>query len=256
MHQTSSVKKRQDEADAAKFRYISKILSDMNGFNSHSHVWPAGFDPTYHHATWYGSPIYYNHPHLVHAAFTAASAAAAAAAAAATAAATADCYEPPRCKRRKMTNPVSDPIDPDEMTRVSSRRGPVTFRPYSDDLIEPGMRSIGLRGYRKGRHGMGGDGDGRTPGAKRKLGIGRETKATVGRDRELTAQSNVDDDSDNDKTTIGNLFPEILEMIFGQLDIRTKGRAARVSMRPHDVNNIYKEEYKRLWNGGQGRGLL
>ena len=159
--------------------------------------------------------------------------AAAAAAAAATATSNADCYEPPRCKRKKMMNPVSDPMDADEMTRVFSRRGPVTFRPYSDDLIEPGMRSIGLRGYRKGRHGMGGDGDGRTPGAKRKLGIGRETKATVGRDRELTAQSSIDDDGDNDKTTIGNLFPEILEMIFGYLDIRGKGRAARVSMRPH-----------------------
>ena len=224
MHQTLSVKKGQDETDAAKFSYISKILSDMNGFNSHPHVWPAGFDQTYHHATWYGSPIYYNHPHLVHAAF----AAAAAAAAAAATAASPDCYEPPRCKRRKMANPVSDPIDADEMTRVFSRRGPVTFRPYSDDLIEPGMSTIGLRGYRKGRHGVGGEG--RTQGAKRKLGSGRESKATVGRDSEMMSQSNIDDDRDNDKTTIGNLFPEILEMIFGHLDIRSKGRAARVRM--------------------------
>ena len=32
--QTRSVKKEHDGADAAKFCYISKILSDMNGFNA------------------------------------------------------------------------------------------------------------------------------------------------------------------------------------------------------------------------------
>ena len=228
MHQTLGRKKIQDEAETAKFRYISKILGDMNGFNSHTYVWPPSFDTTFLYAAWYGSPVYFNHPHIVQAAaFTAAAAAAAAAAAPATS----DCYDPPSTKRRKMGNSFSDPlVDQDEVTRVFSRRGPVTFRPYSDDLIESGMRSIVLRGYRKNTHGTGGDWDGKTPGTKRKVGSTKEAKAKVGSGREKTSQANVADDEDNGKTTIGNLFPEILEMIFGNLDIRSKGRAARVSI--------------------------
>ena len=217
MHQ----KKTQDEAEVAKFCYISKILGDMKGFNPHTYVWPPSFDPSFLYAAWYGSPLYFNHPHVVQAAaFTAAAAAAAAAVAA-----TSDCYEPPSCKRRKTGNSFSDAMgEQDEVTRVYSRRGPVTFRPYSD--VESGMR----RGYRKNTHGTGGDWDGRTPGAKRKVGSTREAKARVGSGREKAAQANVADDEDNGRTTIGNLFPEILEMIFGNLDIRSKGRAARVSI--------------------------
>ena len=133
-------------------------------------------------------------------------------------------------KRRKLEPGIVAP----EETRLLSKRGPVTFKPYSDNvpLREPVLQ---IGGRRSGEKSL-------LP-QKRKYGqrtglISGEGQSGFSRgDSEKVTRERVDKKTLEKKkkkselraTTVENLFPEILTNIFEYLDVQSKGRAARVS---------------------------
>lgn len=121
--------------------------------------------------------------------------------------------QPPRVKRRK--------IEVEESTtrlfdgkRNGRSSGVVTFKPYSDIRLDSSLNSSGLRTGRelqlplKRRHGH----DGLSHIPTQKGSVVKNTQV-IQPDRGCT---------------IGNLFPEILSMIFEYLDVQSKGRVAQV----------------------------
>ena len=118
-----------------------------------------------------------------------------------------------------------------EETRLLAKRGPVTFKPYSDNrpLREPTLQIGGRRaeksslpqkrklGQKTGPASAEGE-EGFSRGESQKVTRGeRVDKKTMEKKSELRA------------TTVENLFPEILTNIFEYLDVQSKGRVARVS---------------------------
>ena len=116
-----------------------------------------------------------------------------------------DFCDPPRPKRRK-TNELSDSNT--TSLGMLRNRGHVTFKPYSDD-IESGC-------------GCSSDNDHRRFLFLQLQPNQRRLKAGQVRERLLEKKT-------AEKTTIGNIFPEVLAIIFQYLDVQSKGRAARVS---------------------------
>ncbi len=142
---------------------------------------------------------------------------------------------PPRAKRRKLeaaaavstssASEVKDVIVTSTNTRLTpsyeSRRGSVTFKPYSDIRLDSSLQRLSGRGEArqplKRRHGDNFNPDQNYADSIRKRlmygpGVGNNTQVV---------QQEVG-------CTIGNLFPEILSMIFEYLDVQSKGRVAQV----------------------------
>lgn len=142
-----------------------------------------------------------------------------------------DFCDPPRPKRRK-TNELSDSNT--TSLGMLRNRGHVTFKPYSDD-IESGCGCSSDNDHRRflflqlqpnqkrkkprenDQSGSGANEDNRNSNVRRRL------KAGQVRERLLEKKT-------VEKTTIGNIFPEVLAIIFQYLDVQSKGRAARVSI--------------------------
>ena len=120
-------------------------------------------------------------------------------------------YEPPRPKRRKVEN-----LDQESCTtrlhHEKRGRNGVTFKPYSDIRLDSSSYSKGLRTRElqlplKRKH------DGLSHIPTNKGSVVKNTHV-IQPDRGCT---------------IGNLFPEILSMIFEYLDVQSKGRVAQVN---------------------------
>ncbi len=141
--------------------------------------------------------------------------------------------EQPRAKRRKIeaspaevqasNEPIMASITNTRLNRSS--RG-VTFKPYSDIRLDnPNLRHCtslhGTRGERP------------LQGLKRRFderGSGGHGVKSV--DFANNLQNVVKGQkAHGNRSTIGNLFPEILSMIFEYLDVQSKGRAAQVSFK-------------------------
>lgn len=120
-----------------------------------------------------------------------------------------------------------------EETRLLAKRGPVTFKPYSDNLPlrEPALQIGGRRSEKNGA----------LPTKKRKFGqrsglvlaegdegFSRGESEKVTRER-VDKKKTLEKKNELRATTVDNLFPEILTNIFEYLDVQSKGRAARVS---------------------------
>ena len=195
---------------------------------------------------WYGYNFYpaavAAYPHMVNAAINAALAA------------VAECEQQPRCKKRKLSSGAAAAAasssssagaasgasaDPDSLAthvQLSTSRGVVTFRPY-DDHNKPGLIQSGMIGYRNCHWAANGEETGRTT-LKRKHGSysGKEAKSSGDARRDLMGRQMIRGaagervEADSGRTTVNSLLPEILEMIFRHLDIKSKGRAAKVSM--------------------------
>lgn len=145
---------------------------------------------------------------------------------------------PAVAKRRKTTTNSSLAQQQDfvESANLLSKRGPVTFKPYTDDARSArlGNASCSGRGHRV---------DGCRP-LKRKLG--QSAPIVYSRNGE-TKKKLVLGEEEQDRagcTTVDNLFPEVLTDIFKYLDVTSKGRAARVCSRWRDAT--YR---KCCWTG-------
>ncbi len=166
------------------------------------------------------------------------------AAAAAAAAVSARDYEASRPKRRKL-----DPSLPPSAgaaaasaaaasdaptTRLLRSRGHVTFKPYSDDLESGGCCSFSVDdgnaiSQRKRKLGQAGGSSGENGeviaasyGSGEAAGL-RRRRLVEARERKRKAAEAATE------TTVRDLFPEIMAKIFSYLDVKSKGRAARVS---------------------------
>ena len=134
---------------------------------------------------------------------------------------------PSAAKRRKLEVSASSSTSSD---RLLSRRGPVTFRPYSDNLSANSEGDLDQRqrisdcddGSRpqKRKHGTAGLAVGSSGCCSRDRANGRGMQ---NQSRKGERRTEVDEGA-----TVKSLFPEILEVIFKHLDVQSRGRAARV----------------------------
>jgi hypothetical protein len=191
------------------------------------------FDPAMFHAWFYGC---YAHPQFLHAVYSASHAAAVAAHAAALAASASDYDQQPRSKRRKLpygsANASTASGGGDNLDYTMLRRGDVTFKPYSDDLDKQGRPRKGPRGATTSVSGYQLPQKRCHKESNRSTGISNLRRFRMGDGNEMRTMSEMEDEETerHSRTTVGNLFPEILEMILCQLDVKSKGRAARVSV--------------------------
>ena len=123
-------------------------------------------------------------------------------------------FEPPRPKRRKVENL---PLENTSTRLYGTQRGRVTFKPYSDISLDSSMCQGGSRPR----------GDCQLAGLKRRHD-GLHNLPPHCTQRSTTHSHTVVIQPDLG-CTIGNLFPEILSMIFEYLDVQSKGRVAQVS---------------------------
>jgi len=113
----------------------------------------------------------------------------------------------------------------DSAKRVKSHQGSVTYRPYISDLssVVPAQKKASSK--RAG-----------SKSSENSLGL-RSCRAKSEELKEL-----------KDGTTIDNLFPEILCLIFEKLDLQSKGRAAQVCSRWRDSAYL-----KSVWKGCEAK---
>ena len=145
----------------------------------------------------------------------------------------------PRAKRRKL-DPLncgqSGVASQAEITRLK-KRGHVTFKPYNTDdnsACDNPLFPLHLRGrpYASiyGGSGSGFDGESRRRPLKRKHGQSNcSNNVMLQEDFESLERARAEAEVEQGKTKVGNLFPEILTTIFLYLDVKSKGRCARVS---------------------------
>eukprot|EP00096_Caligus_rogercresseyi_P013859 TRINITY_DN6457_c0_g1_i1.p1 TRINITY_DN6457_c0_g1~~TRINITY_DN6457_c0_g1_i1.p1 ORF type:complete len:539 (-),score=131.84 TRINITY_DN6457_c0_g1_i1:255-1721(-) len=136
-------------------------------------------------------------------------------------------YLGPSSKRRKLEKTEELLLN----TRL--RRGPVTFRPYSDSLVNA---STALES-RPERY--------RTRKSTHHRGDQSPSRREGGEQGSSTRSERSQEDSG---TTVGHLFPEVLTLIFEYLDIQSKGRVARVCSRWRDA--VYR---KSVWRRVEAR---
>ena len=110
-------------------------------------------------------------------------------------------------------------------------RGRVTFKPYSDDIESGGSENFDrrrrlLRLQPQKRKSQGKSGQLGDRGFYDNCDYDVDDR--VGQVKKLKLETSSDKTLDNRKT-VGNLFPELLTMIFEFLDVQSKGRVARVS---------------------------
>ncbi len=185
--------------------------------------------------SWYSH--YQHHYYHQHLAMVAVAAAAAAQAA--------DYYYggPPRAKRRKVSNDEPS-SNTSSSTRLLRSRGRVTFKPYTDDLLEgdenemeDGAAGCGSIGHPRRKSEACDQLSPRSPGepdyggTRRRKGAGGATKEVGTRcergylQMRRSATAAVEKKR---KTTVADLLPEVLSHTFQFLDVQSKGRVASV----------------------------
>lgn len=164
-------------------------------------------------------------------------------------------FEQPKAKRRKLDNcatgsnssHLSASNSASEVTRLK-RRGQVTFKPYNDTSDHG---SLLLHGRRRGSSVFGECPNELTRGGalKRKHGEAISVDPRRGENSKDWAHNKKCQEAELLKgTTIGNLFPEILSNIFQYVDVKTKGRCARVCKTWRDA--VYR---KSVWRKVEAR---
>lgn len=122
--------------------------------------------------------------------------------------------QPPRAKRRKVEVTASTPMTSESTTTrlLFDRRGRVTFKPYSDIRLDSSLSNH----------------VGECQPLKRRLGEGPHTSGLNQGQHKGQASKKAQIIQPDRGCTIGNLFPEVLSMIFEYLDVQSKGRVAQV----------------------------
>ncbi|XP_040579571.1 F-box/LRR-repeat protein 14 [Lepeophtheirus salmonis] len=133
---------------------------------------------------------------------------------------------PPSSKRRKLEKTE------ELLYTTRLRRGPVTFRPYSDSLGNT-SQALESRPERS-----------RT----RKSHLNLDCSPSILENGECSSSYRAERAPEELGTHVGHLFPEVLTLIFEYLDIQSKGRVARVCSRWRDA--VYR---KSVWRKVEAR---